>query len=104
MQISGTPTLVVAGKYRINNEAFSSADEIIDCVNFLVGEGKRLGAEAGGRGAPAPASQEALIRFSSHLGAAVFAGTAALPQIASVSATSSPAASASRLCTGFTMA
>ena len=36
MQISGTPTLVVAGKYRVNNEAFSTAAEIIDCVNFLV--------------------------------------------------------------------
>jgi len=36
MQVSGTPTLVVAGKYRINNEAFKSNDEIIDAVKFLV--------------------------------------------------------------------
>jgi protein dithiol oxidoreductase (disulfide-forming) len=36
MQVSGTPTLVVAGKYRVNNEAFSAATDIIDCVNFLV--------------------------------------------------------------------
>jgi protein dithiol oxidoreductase (disulfide-forming) len=36
MQVSGTPTLVVAGKYRINNEAFKTEDEIIDAVKFLV--------------------------------------------------------------------
>jgi thiol:disulfide interchange protein DsbA len=36
MQVSGTPTLVVAGKYRVNNEAFKSDDEIIAAVKFLV--------------------------------------------------------------------
>ena len=36
MQVSGTPTLVVAGKYRINNDQFRTVDEIIDAVNFLV--------------------------------------------------------------------
>lgn len=36
MQVSGTPTLVVAGKYRINNEAFKSDEEIIEAVRFLV--------------------------------------------------------------------
>jgi protein dithiol oxidoreductase (disulfide-forming) len=36
MQISSTPTLVVAGKYRINNEAYRTVDEIIEVVNFLV--------------------------------------------------------------------
>lgn len=35
MQIGSTPTLVVAGKYRINNEAFKTVDEIIELVNFL---------------------------------------------------------------------
>src|SRR5688500_14529868 len=36
MQVSGTPTLVVNGKYRVNNENFKSQDEIIDLVKFLV--------------------------------------------------------------------
>jgi thiol:disulfide interchange protein DsbA len=36
MQVPSTPTLVVAGKYRINNDAFRSVDEIIEVVNFLV--------------------------------------------------------------------
>lgn len=36
MQISSTPTLVVAGKYRLNNEHFSSVEEIIELVNFLI--------------------------------------------------------------------
>ena len=35
MQIGSTPTLVVAGKYRINNDAFKTVDEIIELVNFL---------------------------------------------------------------------
>ena len=35
MEIGSTPTLVVAGKYRINNEAFKTVDEIIEVVNFL---------------------------------------------------------------------
>ena len=35
MQIPSTPTLVVAGKYRLNNEHFSSVEEIIELVNFL---------------------------------------------------------------------
>jgi thiol:disulfide interchange protein DsbA len=36
MQVSATPTLVVAGKYRVNNDAFKTDDEIIDVVKFLV--------------------------------------------------------------------
>jgi len=36
MQVPSTPTLVVAGKYRINNDAFKSDDEIIAAVNYLV--------------------------------------------------------------------
>jgi thiol:disulfide interchange protein DsbA len=38
MQVLSTPTLVVAGKYRVNNEAFRSVDEIIEMVNFLVAQ------------------------------------------------------------------
>jgi protein dithiol oxidoreductase (disulfide-forming) len=36
MQVPSTPTLVVAGKYRINNDAFKSDDEIIAAVRYLV--------------------------------------------------------------------
>ena len=36
MQVSGTPTLVVNGKYRVNNENLSGGDEIIELVKFLV--------------------------------------------------------------------
>ena len=36
MQVSGTPTLVVNGKYRVNNENLKTADEIIELVKFLV--------------------------------------------------------------------
>lgn len=36
MKVSGTPTLVVNGKYRINNENMSSTNDIIELVKFLV--------------------------------------------------------------------
>ena len=36
MQVTGTPTLVVNGKYRLNNEHQMSADQIIELVKFLV--------------------------------------------------------------------
>jgi thiol:disulfide interchange protein DsbA len=36
MQVTGTPTLVVNGKYRVNNENLKTADEIIELVKFLV--------------------------------------------------------------------
>lgn len=36
MQVSGTPTLVVNGKYRVNNENLRTPEEIIDVVKFLV--------------------------------------------------------------------
>lgn len=36
MRVSGTPTLVVNGKYRINNENLPSTDAIIDLTKFLV--------------------------------------------------------------------
>jgi hypothetical protein len=36
MQVTGTPTLVVNGKYRVNNENLKTADEIIELVRFLV--------------------------------------------------------------------
>jgi thiol:disulfide interchange protein DsbA len=36
MKVSGTPTLVVNGKYRINNENMSTTNEIVELVKFLV--------------------------------------------------------------------
>jgi thiol:disulfide interchange protein DsbA len=36
MQVSGTPTLVVNGKYRLNNEALQTTDNIVALVRFLV--------------------------------------------------------------------
>jgi thiol:disulfide interchange protein DsbA len=36
MQVPSTPTLVVAGKYRVNNDAFKTDDEIIAVVKYLV--------------------------------------------------------------------
>jgi protein dithiol oxidoreductase (disulfide-forming) len=49
MQVSGTPTLVVNGKYRVNNENLANADEIIELVKFLVAR----------ESAPAPAAAPA---------------------------------------------
>jgi thiol:disulfide interchange protein DsbA len=36
MQVSGTPTLVVNGKYRLNNENLATPDQYIELVKFLV--------------------------------------------------------------------
>ena len=36
MQVPGTPTLVVNGKYRVNNENIQTPDQIIELVKFLV--------------------------------------------------------------------
>jgi thiol:disulfide interchange protein DsbA len=36
MQVSGTPTLVVNGKYRVNNENIESPEQVISLVKFLV--------------------------------------------------------------------
>jgi len=36
MQVTGTPTLVVAGKYRVNNENLTSNDDMIELVKYLV--------------------------------------------------------------------
>jgi hypothetical protein len=36
MQVPSTPTLVVNGKYRINNENIQTPEQIIDLVKFLV--------------------------------------------------------------------
>lgn len=36
MKVTGTPTIVVNGKYRINNEHLSTAAEFVDLVKYLV--------------------------------------------------------------------
>jgi thiol:disulfide interchange protein DsbA len=36
MQVPGTPCLVVNGKYRVINDSVTSADELIELVNYLV--------------------------------------------------------------------
>jgi thiol:disulfide interchange protein DsbA len=50
MQVSGTPTLVVAGKYRVNNENLQTPEQIIELVKFLVA---RESAPAAAAAAPA---------------------------------------------------
>ena len=37
--VEGTPTLIVAGKYRVNNSSVRSVDELIDLVLYLVKRG-----------------------------------------------------------------
>jgi len=53
MAIPSTPTLVVAGKYRINNEAFSSVEDIIEAVKFLVAKETPAAAPAASPAKPA---------------------------------------------------
>ena len=36
MQVTGTPTFVVNGKYRVNNDSLKSGEELIELVKFLV--------------------------------------------------------------------
>ena len=49
MQVAATPTLVVNGKYRVNNENLEGTDQIIDLVKYLVAK----------ESAPAPAAAPA---------------------------------------------
>lgn len=58
MQVSGTPTLVVNGKYRVNNENFRSQDEIIELVKFLVAKESVAKAPAAPAAAAAPAAKK----------------------------------------------
>ena len=56
MQVPSTPTLVVNGKYRINNDAIQTPEDVIGIVKFLIAK------EAGGAKpaqAPAPAAAPA---------------------------------------------
>ena len=49
MQVSGTPTLVVDGKYRLNNDNLTT-DEMIQLVNFLVAKESAPAAPAAKKG------------------------------------------------------
>jgi thiol:disulfide interchange protein DsbA len=53
MRVSGTPTLVVNGKYRVNNENLESTDAMIELVKFLVAK------ESAPTSPPAPAATPA---------------------------------------------
>jgi thiol:disulfide interchange protein DsbA len=53
MRVAGTPTLVINGKYRINNEALPSTDSIIELTKFLVAK------ESAPTTPPAPAATPA---------------------------------------------
>ncbi|HEV7606022.1 MAG TPA: thiol:disulfide interchange protein DsbA/DsbL [Steroidobacteraceae bacterium] len=57
MQVSGTPTLVVNGKYRINNERLQTNGEIIELVRFLVAKESPAAPAAAPAVAPAPAKR-----------------------------------------------
>jgi len=54
MQVSGTPTLVVAGKYRLNNDNLTT-DNMIALVNYLVAKESTAAKPAAATPAPAPA-------------------------------------------------
>jgi protein dithiol oxidoreductase (disulfide-forming) len=53
MQVPSTPTLVVNGKYRLNNETLKGADEIIELVKFLVAKESTPVAARAAKSAPA---------------------------------------------------
>ena len=55
MQVSGTPTLVVAGKYRLNNDNLTT-DNMIALVNYLVAKESAAAKPAAPTAAPAPAT------------------------------------------------
>ena len=56
MQVSGTPTLVVAGKYRLNNDNLTT-DNTIALINFLVAKESAAAKSAAATPVPAPAKK-----------------------------------------------
>jgi thiol:disulfide interchange protein DsbA len=58
MQVSGTPTLVVAGKYRLINDNLST-DEMIQVIRFLVAKESGAAAPAAAKPVAAPATPAA---------------------------------------------
>jgi thiol:disulfide interchange protein DsbA len=59
MQVPSTPTLVVAGKYRINTEELRSMDEVVALINFLVAKESAPAAAAAPAKAPTSAPAKA---------------------------------------------
>jgi thiol:disulfide interchange protein DsbA len=51
-QVDGTPTIVVAGKYRVTGQSAGSQDKIFDVVNFLIAK-EAAAKKAAGTAAPA---------------------------------------------------
>jgi thiol:disulfide interchange protein DsbA len=56
MQVDGTPTLVVNGKYRLNNQNLKTPEEYIELVKFLVARESAPAAPAAAAAAPAKKS------------------------------------------------
>ena len=54
MQVSGTPTIVVNGKYRVNNDSLRSGEDLIALVKYLVGKESAAAKPA----APAPPAKK----------------------------------------------
>jgi thiol:disulfide interchange protein DsbA len=55
MQVQGTPTIIVNGKYRLNNEELHNADDFVGVVRFLVAKESPPAKLPVGAPAPAPA-------------------------------------------------
>jgi len=58
MKVTGTPTLVVNGKYRVNNDALTSDNDFIGLVNFLVAKESAAAKPAQAPAAAAPAAKK----------------------------------------------
>ena len=56
MQVTGTPTIVVNGKYRVNNDSLRSGEDLIALVKYLVG--KEAAAAKPVKPAPAPPAKK----------------------------------------------
>ena len=57
MQVSGTPALVVAGKYRLNNDNLTT-DNMIALINFLVAKESAAAKPAAAAAPPAPPAKK----------------------------------------------
>ena len=57
MKVPGTPTLVVNGKYRINNDNLGAPDDYVSLVKFLVAKESAAKPAQAPAAAPAPAKK-----------------------------------------------
>jgi thiol:disulfide interchange protein DsbA len=58
MKVTGTPTLIVNGKYRVNNDALHSDNDFVGLVNFLVAKESAAAKPAQAPAATAPAPKK----------------------------------------------